>query len=252
MLLFADFEPVSVKDSRFGAVGDFATDDTAALQAALDHCFGSADAPHGTAGVYQNKALYIPPGHYKTTAPLTAKYLHGGRIIGAGRFVTHIENVAPGASVLATNGCGYSRFEGMRLTAASGGKSFDLDWDGSAGGPALQSSTFRRHVLRRWWHRRRHRPFRLHGVGESVSQLLLAVVLDRRIADVEPERPATNCYRWKFSRLQSGDLRGRRLRADDPWRRLPNLSRLRHLHRQRVEQCDVGLRLPQREHEFHQ
>jgi len=42
MLLFADYEPVSVKDSRFGAVGDFAADDTAALQAALDHCFGSA------------------------------------------------------------------------------------------------------------------------------------------------------------------------------------------------------------------
>jgi polygalacturonase len=62
MLLFADFEPVSAKDSRFGAVGDFATDDTAALQAALDHCFGSSDVPHGTPNVRQNKVLYIPPG----------------------------------------------------------------------------------------------------------------------------------------------------------------------------------------------
>jgi Pectate lyase superfamily protein len=83
-LLFADYDAISVKDSRFAAVGDGATDDTAALQAALDHCFGSAGAPHGTAGVYQNKALYVPPGHYKITAPLTVKYLHGGRIIGAG------------------------------------------------------------------------------------------------------------------------------------------------------------------------
>jgi hypothetical protein len=174
MLLFADYDAVSVKDSRFGAAGDGATDDTAALQAALDHCFGAADAPHGTSNVHQNKALWLPPGHYKTTAPLTLTYLHGARIIGAGRFVTRIENVTPGASVFVTNGCGYSRFEGMRLTAASGAKSFDLDWDGSAGGPALQSNTFRRHVLRWRLDRRRDRAFRLHGQRDPVSQLLLA------------------------------------------------------------------------------
>jgi pectate lyase-like protein len=147
MLLFADYDPVSVKDSRFAAVGDGATDDTAALQAALDFCFGPANAPHGTADVYQNKALRIPAGRYKITAPLTVKYLHGARIVGAGRFVTQIENVTPSSSVFVTNGCGYSRFESMRLTAASGGKTFDLDWDGSAGGPALQSNTFCRHVF---------------------------------------------------------------------------------------------------------
>jgi polygalacturonase len=56
-LIFADFDAVSVKDSRFAAAGDGATDDTAALQAAVDHCLGSAGAPHGSAGVYQNKAL---------------------------------------------------------------------------------------------------------------------------------------------------------------------------------------------------
>ena len=140
-LLFADYDAVSVKDSRFAAAGDGATDDTAALQAALDHCFGSIGAPHGSAGVYQNKALYVPPGRYKITAPLTVKYLHGGRIIGAGRFVTQIENTA-GSSVFITNGCGYSRFEGMRLTGSAGVRIFDLDWDNSAGGPALQSNTF--------------------------------------------------------------------------------------------------------------
>src|SRR5262245_47161753 len=202
MLLFADFEPVSVKDSRFGAVGDFATDDTAALQAALDHCFGPSDAPHGTSNVRHNKMLYIPPGHYKITTPLAVKYLHGGRIIGAGRFVTQIENVTPGSSVFATNGCGYSRFEGMRLTAAAGGKSFDLDWDGSAGGPALQSNTFCRHVLRRRLDRRRDWAFRLHGVGKPVSQLLLACVFDRRPAHVESECPTADGGRWKFSGLQ--------------------------------------------------
>jgi hypothetical protein len=174
MLLFADFDAVSVKDSRFSAAGDGATDDTAALQMALDHCFGPASAPHGTASVYQNKALWIPPGHYKISAPLTGKYLHGARIIGAGRFTTHIEQATPGASVFVTNGCGYSRFEAMRLTAGTGGKCFDLDWDGSAGGPALQGNTFRRYALRRRLDRCGDRAFRLHGQRELVSRLPLA------------------------------------------------------------------------------
>jgi hypothetical protein len=252
MLLFADYEPVSVKDSRFGAVGDFATDDTAALQAALDHCFGSADAPHGTPNVRQNKTLYIPPGHYKITAPLMVKYLHGGRIIGAGRFVTQIENVTPGSSLIVTNGCGYARFEGMRLTAAVGGKSFDLDWDGSAGGPALQSNTFCGYVLRRRRNRRRNRTFRLHGQREPLSQLLLARMLDSRAAHIEPERPAANDYRRQFSGLQSRDLRWRRLGPDDPRRRLPNVCGLRRLHRHAFGQRHERQGLSQREHKLHQ
>src|SRR5262249_1575126 len=216
MLLFADFEPVSVKDSRFGAVGDFATDDTAALQAALDHCFGPSDAAHGTSNVRQNKVLYIPPGHYKITAPLALKYAHGVRVIGAGRFVTQIEQATPGASVVVMNGCGYARFEGMRLTAPAGGKSFDLDWDGSAGGPALQSNTFCRHVLRRRRDRRRAWPLRLHGQRESFSQLLLAGANDRRVAHIESERAATDGDRRQLPRLQPRDFRRRRLSADDP------------------------------------
>src|SRR5262249_31063881 len=122
----------------------------------------------------------------------------------------------PGGSVFVTNGCGYARFEGMRLTAASGGKSFDLDWDGSAGGPALQSNTFCRHVLRRRRDRRRDRAFRLHGVGESVSQLLLVGADDCGAAHVECKRAAADRDRWRLSGLQSRDLRGRGLGADHP------------------------------------
>jgi Pectate lyase superfamily protein len=226
MLLFADYEPVSVKDSRFGAVGDFATDDTAALQAALDHCFGPSNARHGTANVHLNKALYIPPGHYKITAPLTVEYLHGGRIVGAGRFVTQIENVTPNSSVFVTNGCGYSRFEGMRLTAAAGGKAFDLDWDGSAGGPALQSNTFCRHIFRWRRNRGRDRAFRLHGLGKPIPQLLLACILDHGSIDVERERFAADDHWRQLSGLQSRDLRRRGLGPDDPRCRLSDVGRL--------------------------
>jgi hypothetical protein len=48
-----------------------------------------------------------------------------------------------GGSVFETNGCGYSHFEGLYLESL--GKTapvFDLDWDGSKGGAALQSNTF--------------------------------------------------------------------------------------------------------------
>ena len=49
-------ESVSVKD--FGAVGDGVTDDTAAIQSALNYCFSS------------RTSLFVPAGHYKFT-PLT-------------------------------------------------------------------------------------------------------------------------------------------------------------------------------------
>jgi hypothetical protein len=250
-LLFADFDAVSVKDSRFAAVGDGATDDTAALQAALDHCFGAANAPHGSAGVYQNKALYVPPGHYKITAPVMVKYLHGGRIIGAGRFVTQIENTA-GSSVFITNGCGYARFEGMRLTGAAGARIFDLDWDNSAGGPALQSNTFADLF------------FDGGATGIEIG----------RSGFMGSENLFLNCF-WlscstaglltsnanalqqtvvggNFSDLRHGDFRRCRLGATHPRGRLPAVGAIGRLHRGLARQCDVGVGLPQRKPELHQ
>src|SRR5690242_12407411 len=68
---------VNPKKPPFGAIGDFATDDTRALQAALDYCFGPPTAPHGTAGVAANGVLRIPPGRYKVSSPLQIAKLHG-------------------------------------------------------------------------------------------------------------------------------------------------------------------------------
>jgi Pectate lyase superfamily protein len=133
---------VNVKDARIGAVGDGHVDDTRAIQAAAHHCFGSPSAPHGTAMVNANGVLYFPPGVYKITAPIELAKLHGGRILGSGRFVTKIVNDARGP-VFATNGCGYSHFEGMYLQAADTRSAvFDLNWDGTPDGPALQSNAF--------------------------------------------------------------------------------------------------------------
>ena len=137
-----DHFEVNPREPRFGALGDFRADDTRALQAAADYCFGAPSDPHGTAAVSSNKPLRIPPGHYKITSPIRLAKLHGGRIIGAGRFVTKITNVADGP-VFETDGCGYSHFEGLCLESSDTAATiFDLNWDGAPGGPALQSNTF--------------------------------------------------------------------------------------------------------------
>jgi hypothetical protein len=131
---------VSVKD--FGAIGDSQTDDTKAIQAAADYCYGSPSDPHGIAKVHANRILLLPPGTYRITAPIKLVKLQGARIIGSGRFVTKIINVA-GGPAFATNSCGYSHFEGVYLKASDKSAAvFDLNWDGTPGGPALQSNSF--------------------------------------------------------------------------------------------------------------
>ena len=135
---------VDATDPSFGTV-DTPQNTTRCFQNAIDYCFGSVQNPHGSNGATTNKVLMIPPGYFQTTAPLQIKYLHGGKIVGAGRDATVIRNIS-GGHVIATNGCGYSHFEGMLLQTTGDENSdiacFNLDWDGSAGGPALQSNTF--------------------------------------------------------------------------------------------------------------
>lgn len=116
------------------------------LQAAADVAFGPISAPHGTANVTGNKVLFIPNGIWLPPIPgapvLDLKYLHGGRILGAGRFVTKLRQNVDGVPTIRTNGCGYSHFEGFMMEGGPQGTLFDLDWDGTAGGAALQSVTF--------------------------------------------------------------------------------------------------------------
>src|SRR5437870_8131168 len=88
-------EVVSVKD--FGAAGDANTDDTAAIQAALNAAYGSPSSPNGTfPGSTKNRAVFFPAGYYKITSALTLKSVVGAHIFGAGRFATAIQNVTSG------------------------------------------------------------------------------------------------------------------------------------------------------------
>lgn len=79
-------DSVSVKD--FGAIGDGTTDDTAAIQNALNHL-----ATTGFTG-YQGNTLYFPPGKYiisNTLKPAMASGVANIRLIGAGVTNTIIE-----------------------------------------------------------------------------------------------------------------------------------------------------------------
>lgn len=132
---------VSVKDAQFGARGD-GSDDTAAIQAAVNFCFGSLADPHGSAMMSRNAVLYFPSGIYRINKPIELAKLQGCRIIGSGRFTTQIVNESAGP-VLRTNGCSYSHFEGMYLRASDKESAvFDLNFDGTPGAAALQSNTF--------------------------------------------------------------------------------------------------------------
>lgn len=138
----ADMGVVNVRDPRFGAHGDGHADDTAAIQAAVNSCFGSPETPHGSAMMSQNGVLYFPFGTYRITAPIEFTKLHGCRIVGSGRFTTQIVNET-GGSAFRTNGCSYSHFEGIYLRSSGNNSAvLDLSWDGTPGGAALQSNTF--------------------------------------------------------------------------------------------------------------
>ncbi len=140
MSLFSTyFGTISVKDPLYGAKGDGATDDTAAIQAALDAAYGTTGSPHGLSAT-NNRAVHFPPGDYRITSALTLRSVIGAHIFGAGRFTTRIQNIS-GGNVFTTNGFEYSRVERMELVTSGSGVAFDLDWD-NTGSAALQSNTF--------------------------------------------------------------------------------------------------------------
>ena len=123
--------------------GDYPT-----LQAAADAAFGTLASPHGTANNLLNKELVIPNERiwmppFSGAPVLDLRYLHGGVIRGVGQFATRLRQNVAGVPVIRTNGCGYSVFENFLLEGSPESAVLDLNWDGTAGGPALQSNKFR-------------------------------------------------------------------------------------------------------------
>lgn len=109
-------ESVSVKD--FGAVGDGVTDDTVAIQAAIDAC----DAR--LTGYYTETnglSIYIPWGTYKITSPLVIPNNAGISFVGDGGTKSKIWQSVDGQDAFQLSGNNYrGRFKGIHITGNQG------------------------------------------------------------------------------------------------------------------------------------
>lgn len=105
---FADV--VNVKD--FGAVGDGVTNDTAAIQAAIDYA--------GTAAGF-GRVVFIPAGRYRVTSTIYIRknesnsVMLGVNVVGAGKENTTIIAVNPAYNVFQFQACQYCGIEGMTV-----------------------------------------------------------------------------------------------------------------------------------------
>lgn len=96
---------INVKnDVNPGAVGDGLTDDTPAIQAALNKIGARPGTP---------KVVYLPPGAYRITETLTLKQRNGGMIIGHGISTRLIWDGEPGGRMFWSNGAARQSYIGI-------------------------------------------------------------------------------------------------------------------------------------------
>jgi Pectate lyase superfamily protein len=95
--------------SEMRAVGDGKTDDTAAIQRALDGIGPSAG---------ERKVVYFPPGRYVITKPLTITERHGAMLIGHGRNTTLVWSGGRGGRMLWSNGAARTTYLGLTFDGA--------------------------------------------------------------------------------------------------------------------------------------
>jgi hypothetical protein len=116
-------DEINVKD--YGAVGDGVTDDTSAIQAALNVAFGPISNPHGYSW-FENKAVFFPAGRYKITTGLEIRHVKGGLIYGSGNgatTLTYSGSVPGGAtrtSLFRANGLNSTRIRDIAFVMTGG------------------------------------------------------------------------------------------------------------------------------------
>jgi len=120
---------INVKN--YGAKGDGTTDDTAALQAAIDAAIGGNPAGAASAVRFAVKSIYLPIGQYLITAPLKIYGVSSLRFTGAG----HSSVILVGAALqyaLDLNGVSMSNFENFSIWGNAAGtaqQALALNWD---------------------------------------------------------------------------------------------------------------------------
>lgn len=91
------------------------SDDTAAIQGAVDQAFGTAASPHGMSA-WQNVPLYFPPppsGLYRVMAPIAFPPIFGGKVYGTRAFNVRIQNTGPTGGVFAFKSLSDSEVSGI-------------------------------------------------------------------------------------------------------------------------------------------
>lgn len=117
-------ETYNVKD--FGAMGDGVTDDTVAIQAAINAAF---EASSGLFGNFLNSALFFPNGLYRTTDELVFTAVSGAYIYGSAPRSVLIQNQSTtGSAVFRINGCAYSQFENLSFNLPAGSTGTCVVW----------------------------------------------------------------------------------------------------------------------------
>lgn len=136
---------LNVKD--YGAAGDGTTDDTAAIQAAIDIAIGGAPAAAASSVRSAVKPVYIPKGTYKITAPLRIYSVQGFVMQGDGE-ETIITVAGSIAYAVDMNGLYRSRLSDLTITGLSASddvqSAFGLNWD-----PAVAMRSCTGNVLER-------------------------------------------------------------------------------------------------------
>lgn len=106
---------INVKDPLYGAKGDGTTDDTDAIQAAINAATGASN-PASTTRT-PTAPVYLPPGTYKVTSDLIIRSVSGFKLIGAG--IAQVTILASGTgftqAVLFVNGSLDGLFEGFAV-----------------------------------------------------------------------------------------------------------------------------------------
>jgi hypothetical protein len=134
---------VNVKD--YGALGDGSTDDTAALQAAINAALVRTD-PNAGDEAAGNKILFFPGGIYVTSDTLTIINAFGGMVLGAGSYASTIRCTAGDRSVIFADGCRNCTFREFGIfqpNSATDGACFDLTKTDNSTRSATTANSFR-------------------------------------------------------------------------------------------------------------
>lgn len=119
-----------VKD--FGAKGDGVTDDTAAIQAAVDAATGPGDPAFVTRLALG--PVFIPPGRYRVSAPIVCRSIQGLQLLGSGYTDTVLVPSGDFDCVLDFDGIAYARVQGLAVGDSSSvlDSAVRLDWTSAA------------------------------------------------------------------------------------------------------------------------